>query len=355
MSAPESLSRVSGRTAPIWCKASPNAAWTRVLASDLVALSRHASVVPLALAADGRSFFASLESKAFSGVVRIEARTSRVTRIRRFPNAANDQASGSFDGRWLVWAEYHSLTVVDDFTIWSWDSKTGDVSQIGAAARSPSGMFWPSPLRHPEARGGQATWTQGIRDDGLGEVHVVDLAGGSDRIIRRAYAGGSLLAAGGLVIWPESARPGAFTVMAAADAASAQLVEVPRALRGVRGLLWPATDGTAVAYPSANFSRLWWSPSLGAPPRRVFISRIGYPIGVPVEISGRYVSFGAAPHTYLADTVTGRYVEISPGGWALVGKKSMVILQPSVHKASHSISDVNFLLLASLPPMPPCR
>ncbi len=76
---------------------------------------------------------------------------------------------------------------------------------------------------------------------------------------------------------------------------------------------------------------------------------------MPVEIAGRYVSFGVAPHTYLADTVTRRYVQISRGGWALIDRKSLVLAQPSPQKANHAISDVIFLPLASLPPIPPCR
>ena len=49
-------------------------------------------MLPIVGAGDGRSFFAQLYSPAFSGVVRVEARTSRVKRIRRFPNARDDQA-----------------------------------------------------------------------------------------------------------------------------------------------------------------------------------------------------------------------------------------------------------------------
>ena len=283
----------------MWCQALPNAAWKNALEGHVVRLSRHAAIVPLALNGDGRSFFASLSSKAFSGVVQLDVRADRFTPIRRFPNAANDQASGSYDGRWLVWDEYHSLYGSDDFTVWSWDSRTHEVRQIGAATRSPSGDFWPSPWRHPEAVGGFATWTQGAGRDGIADVHVVDLPTGRDRIVRHGHANGSSLVKG-VVIWPESLSRGAATTMLAASASTGRRVAVPKAFEGAWGVGWAASDGTRIAYPGINLTSLYWSPSLDALPTRVFPGHFAQPIGVPVQISGRYVSFGVAPHTYLA-------------------------------------------------------
>src|SRR5664280_613126 len=133
----------SAGTNRMWCKTQPDAAWKNVLKSGLVSLSRHTSIVPIALSNDGRSFFAEIYTKTYSGVVRIDASNSRYTEIKRFPDPVNDQASGNFDGRWLVWAEFHSLYDQGDFTVWSWDSRTGRLGKIGSATRSPSGKFWP--------------------------------------------------------------------------------------------------------------------------------------------------------------------------------------------------------------------
>jgi hypothetical protein len=345
----------SARSGSVWCQARPSPAWGKALAGHVVGLSRRTAIVPLALAGDGRTFFASLSSKAFSGVVRIDVRTDRFTPIRRFPDAVTDQASGSFDGRWLVWDEYHSLWGSDDFTTWSWDSHTGQVRQIGAATRSPSGDFWSSPWRHPEARDGYATWTQGTGTDGIDEVHVVDLASGRDRIVRHGHAAGSFLVNGGIVVWPESPKPGALTVMRAASAATGEPVDPPPALKAAWGVGWAATDGSRLVYPGINLTPLYWAPSLDALPRRVYRGRFSHSIGVPVQIAGRYVSFGVAPHTYLADTAVGRYIEIPGGGWGLLDRKSFVYLPSSTKKAIHLVSDVLFYRLAALPPMPPCR
>src|SRR5436190_971483 len=220
-----------------WCRAPQPASWRSVLASHVVSLSRRAAVLPIVGAGDGRSFFAQLYSPAFSGVVRIDARTSHVTRIRRFPSARNDQADGGFDGRWFVWNEYHSLSdYFADFTTFAWDSRAGGVIQIGAATRSPSGEFWPSGWRQPDVRAGFATWSQGTGPNGEGEVHAYDLAHGVDRVVRHGHVQGSFFVAGPKVVWPESLTRGAWTKMLAADPRTGTAVRPPRALARLRGI-----------------------------------------------------------------------------------------------------------------------
>jgi hypothetical protein len=312
-------------------------------------------VAPLALNGDGHSFFASIWSAAFSGVVRIDVRTSRYTRIRRFPNPRTDQASGSFDGRWLVWDEYHSLYGSDDFTTWAWDSRSGKVARVGGASRAPSGDFWPSPWRHPETMSGYATWTQGTGDDARDDVVVVDLATRKRHVIRHGHSGGSFLLRNGIVAWPESLTRGAATTLLAASARTGRRVPTPEALRPAWGVGWAATDGSQVVYPGINLQSLWWAPSLDVLPARVYRGRFSHAIGVPVAIGGRYVSFGVAPHTYLADTKLGRYIEIPGGGWGILDKKSFVYLPASDKKAIHLVSPVLFYRLSELPPIPPCR
>jgi len=339
----------------MWCKTQPDAAWKNVLKSGLVSLSRHTSIVPIALSNDGRSFFAEIYTKTYSGVVRIDASNSRYTEIKRFPDPVNDQASGNFDGRWLVWAEFHSLYDQGDFTVWSWDSRTGRLGKIGSATRSPSGKFWPGSSQAPVALAGYATWEQGSGANGLGEVHVVDLANGQDRVVRHGHPGGSFLIDGPLVVWPESMKPNTLTVMRAANARTGRAVATPQALRNLHGGLAPVTDGRELAYATNDLASLWWASSLAASPRRVYTAPNDGFLGVPLAASGRYASFSVAPVLYIADAVLGRYIEINQGGWARVGATAIVLLKPSAKKALHGISDVIFLPLKSLPLIPPCR
>jgi len=339
-----------------WCQAKPNSAWKQVLRGRVVHLSHRVSIGPLALANEGRSFYAEIYGKSYSGVVRIDARSNRYTKIKRFSDPVNYQASGDFDGRWLVWAEYHSLyDNLSDFTVWSWDSLTGRIRQIGRANRSSSGEFWPSSWNAPVAHQGYAAWQEGACPDELREIHVVDLANGHDRIIRRGHPSGPFLIDGPRVIWPESMKRGALTVMRAADARTGRLVATTPALRKLRGAIWPASNGKSLLYATDDQTSLWWSPSFSATPRRVYKGRKYSLLGIPLnEVRGRYTSFSIPLETYVADTVAGRYVRIYPGGWAIVGSKALVLLTPSKRKANHAITDIFYVPLKSLPPVPSC-
>ncbi|MGD0272812.1 MAG: hypothetical protein ABSB96_03680 [Gaiellaceae bacterium] len=315
-------------------------------------------MAPLALANDEHSFFAEIYTNDYSGVVRVDVATGRYTEIKRFPDPANDQASGSFDGRWLVWDEYHSLNGLDDFTVWSWDSYTGRVRQIGAATRAPNGVYWSSAWQAPVAFSGYATWEQGSGaigpGDMQGDVHVADLETGRDRIVHHGHVGGSFLVDGPLVVWPESLKPGALTVMRATSARTGRAVATPPALRNLRGGLAPVTDGKALAYETDKWRSLWWSPSIDVAPRRVFSTPIPDFIDNWVHLAGRYVSFTVWPKAYLADTSSGRYIQISPGGDTHLGAMSLALGKPPKTKTMHALKDIVFLPLKLLPPIPPC-
>jgi hypothetical protein len=343
------------RPASGWCEARPNAAWRSALARGVVGVSRKVSIVPLA-AGDDRSFFATIHTSSFAGVARINAQTNRVTRIKRFPDAARDQAFGSFDGRWLVWVETHSLYELNDFTVWAWDSRAERLMKIGAAGQGPQGSFWWSYSLHPAVRDGLATWEQGSGPNGIGDIHVFDLANGRDRIVRHGYAKGPVFVGDRLVVWPESARRHAPTQMHGADARTGRTARVPTAFRGLHGISAAvfATDGTAIAYPTGDYASLWWSPSPALSPMRLGGVGSGDRFDNSVQIAGRYVFFSVAPRAYLADTVTRRYLQVSAGGWGRLNEKAFVLLPPAKVKAGHPITDVLLLPLASLPPIPYC-
>jgi hypothetical protein len=329
--------------------------WKRVLASHVVSLSRRASVLPIVGAGDGRSFFAQLYSPAFSGVVRIDARTSRVTRIRRFPSARNDQADGSFDGRWLVWNEYHSLSGFADFATFAWDSRTGAVLQIGAAKKGPDGSFWPSPWRQPDVRRGLATWTQGVGPDGeTTEVHVYDLARHTDRVVRTGRAQGSFFVAGPTVVWPESLAKGGWTKMLAADPRTGTRISPPPALAGLRGISALFTDGKAIAYPSAKFTALWWAPSLHTRPQLVFKPQRRYQyVDNAVRVAGRYFLFSSEVRAYVGDGRTRRYMLLGGDGVA-IDRRALIVSSWTKGKTLHPRNRIMFIPLRVLPRLGPC-
>lgn len=273
-----------------------------------------------------------------------------MTRIKRFPDPAKDQAWGSFDGRWLLWFEGHSSYNLGDFTVFAWDSRTARLVKIGSGAARFRWSSW----RQPYVRGGIATWEQASGPSQVGEVHVFDLASGRDRIIRHGYAGAPTFVGDRLVVWPESLRFRGPTRMQAADARTGRHATVPTAVRALHGI--PAatfvTYGRTIVYPGDSTS-LSWSPSPSVSP--TLIARAdGDHLDNSVQVAGRYIFFSVSPHAYLADTVTRRYIQVSTGGLGLLSEKAFVLLSPSRQKASHVIAEVLFLPLASLPAMPSC-
>ena len=319
-------------------------------------LSRTASLVPFALAPDGRSFFAVVRSAGFSGVARIGARAKGMTGIKAFPDPNDEQAGGSFDGRWLVWKEFHGFSSFDDFAVYAWDSHTGRVSQIGASGEGPDGNFWESPWQGPDVRSGVATWAQGSGVDGLADIHVYDLGAGSGQVIHAGHAGGPLLLGHGLVAWPESPSPGAFLRMYVAGALTGKPVATPRALRILRGVSGLDTDGRQIAYPSAAFESLWWSPSLSRAPKEILAARDDNHVDNSVQIGGRYIGFGIQPHLFVADTRTHRYLEIEHEfGWTELNSASLLVDYGS--NAGRQIdyrAHVVLVPLRELPRIPAC-
>jgi hypothetical protein len=334
-----------------WCQARPSASWRHVLAAHIVPLSRTTSLVPFALAPDGRSFFAVVRSDGFSGVARIGARVRHITPIKAFPDSSIDQAAGSFDGRWLVWKEFRGISSFDDFTVYAWDSNTDRVAQIGASVAG-----WESPWQGPDVRAGVATWAEGSGADGLADIHVYDLRAGRNRVIHTGHAEGPLLLAHGLVAWPESPSPGAFVRMLVADALTGDAAKTPPALRVLNGISGLDTDGRQIAYPSAAFKSLWWSPSLRRAPRKILAARGYSHVDNSVQIGGRYIGFGIQPRLFLADTKTHRYLEIEHElGWTELSAAALLVdYGANPERRFDYRAHVVLVPLRDLPRMPAC-
>lgn len=322
----------------------------------MVGLSETTPMVPLALARDGRSFFAEVHSVGFSGVARVDARTDALTRIKPFPNPQFTQAWGAFDGRWLVWNEYRGYDNFNNFTTWAWDTRTHNLTELGAATQGPDGQYWESPWRGADVRDGIATWVQGVGRDQLGEVHAYSLRDGHDLVVRHGHPGGAFLLDHHIVVWAEASAPGLPTTMHAASAVTGRPLPVPRALRTLRNVTGLYTDGHRIAYPNAPYRSLWWSPSLGKKPYKVVGTPHSYEhIDNSVKVGGRYVGFGEQPHVFVADTRTGRYVEVSKNlGFVFVNSDALLVAYGGGKKVLHPIVRMAFVPLRDLPPIPAC-
>lgn len=326
-----------------------------MLSRHIVALSKTTPLVPLAIASDGRSFFAEVYSKAFSGVASIAAKTGALTRIKAFPDPRFDQAWAAVDGRWLVWNEYHGFDSFNDFTTWAWDTRTRKLTQIGAATHGPRGRFWDSPWRGPDVRAGMAAWVQGVGPDQLGDVHTYDLRRGRDLVVREGHPGGAFLLDHRIVVWAEASAPGVPTRMHAASAVTGAHVGVARALQTLRNVTGLHTDGRRIAYPDARYKSLWWAPAPGAEPHEVVPTRHLHHVDNSVQVGGGYVAFGIYPSFFIADTRLHRYVEVSNrGGFGWVNSAALLLSYGTTKKVLHPVLRTAFVPLRDLPPMPAC-
>jgi hypothetical protein len=313
-------------------------------------------MVPLALARDGRSFFASVYSRRFSGVGQIDARTGRLTKIKAFPDPKLNQAWAALDGRWLVWNEYHDFNGFNDFTTWAWDTRARKLVSIGSATRGPTGEFWDSPWRGPDIRDGTATWVQGVGPDQLADVHSYDLHTGHDLVVREGHPGGAFLLDHHILVWAEASAPGTATSMHAVSALTGDPVPLPRALRTLRNVTGLQTDGHRIAYPDASYKSLWWSSTPGATPHAVVGTRHLQHVDNSVQVGGRYVTFGIYPGLFVADAHLRRYVQISThGGLALVNSTALLVAYAPTKKVLHPILRLALVRLHDAPPIPACR
>ena len=362
-----------------WCKAPTSEAWKRALASHVVDLSRRVSVTPLAVADDGHSFYAELVSKSYSGIVRIDARTSHFLKIQRIPRPDMFQADGSADGRWFVWVDaWRDKASGPDYPkweMWSWDSRTGRLRKIAAEQNAALDGDWQPAFSVGD---GYAVWSQSV--SGMdSDLHAVNLSTGRDRVVYHGSVQATpLLLPGHTALWNELIwEPSGKTVkLAAVNALTGKRVVVPRTVRGLRGSSATsfATDGRAFIYlaPLPRHSlysagSLLWSPSLATKPWRIFTLRRGM---IGAELAGRYVLFstdtygektGARRTTYLGDATTSSYVKISSSsGGALLGNKALVLKEPPALKEpspaeiAKAVTGVTFLPVESFPAIRSC-
>ncbi len=343
-----------------WCKAPTSDTWRKVLASHVVTLSRRASVEPIALASDGHSFYATLFTKSYYGVVLIDVRTSRYKEIKRIPRS--DQVVGNADGRWLVWTE-----LVNGYgatrAIWAWDSRRDRLHRITRSMRSADG--WWAGSWTPAVSGNYAAWSQSASVGERAGVHVVNLLNGRDKVVNSSGSGQFLLP-GHVVAWTEnvSALGGKNPsyILEAANFISGRRVSLPKPLRDLpsQGAATLVSDGRSFVYSAERTPEsLWWSPSLETAAWHVFTlkNEASAWIENPVELAGHYVLFGAQTNinsSYLVDARTHGYVRLDRIYAGPLSEDAVIFDAPTVVKSAHPVDAVYFIPATALPPIRSC-
>jgi hypothetical protein len=331
---------------PVFCPARPSAS-LRAELDRTVPQSLRGEVVPLGMSPSGATAYVSAWTAGFAGVAALDLATGRLRPIHPFRDPATDQADGASGGRWLAWAETYSLTSLDQFTVYAWDSVTGRLLTLGRSINGPGGTPWPSPWHAPAVSGHDAAWAQGYGPGGEVEIRLADLATGQVRVIRTGHTQPPFFDRD-LVVWPESDRPGAQTTLHAFSLTSGRPAALPPVLRAVHGTEFVVTDGTRTAYLSPDLTTLYYSPAPDQQARPV----LRLPAGG--DFSGLAMSPGAlawttTAATYLASTQTGAYVQVTPRYGNATGSGSVVVISdaPS-EKADHPVLPMHVISAARL-------
>ncbi len=283
-------------------------------------------LVPFGVSGDGRTGYGSAWTSSFSGVAAIDLRSGRLRPIQRFASPATDQADGAWGGRWLVWEQTYSLQSLDRFSVYAWDSATGVVRRLGGSLASRAGVPWPSPWHAPAVSGDYAAWAQGYGPGGLVQIRLADLRTGVVRVVARGHDQAPFFD-GGLVVWPESDRPGQLTRLHAYSLAGGRSTAgLPAVLRPIAGTDLVTTDGTRTAYLSPGLNNLYYSPNPGDVARVVLRLSAGTEFSA-LEMGKGVLAWTTTKATFVASTVTGRAVQVTPAyGLAVTGPGGAVLV-----------------------------
>ena len=329
---------------PAWstlCPVQPTASLTAALARTVPA-SLNGEVIPLGMSADGQTAYVSAWTPGFSGVAALNLATGRVRHIQRFANPKDDQADGASGGQWLAWEETYSLSTLDDFTMYAWNSATGKLLTLGRSLNGPGNTPWPSPWHPPAVSGDYAAWAQGYGPGGEVEIRLANLNTGQVRVIRQGHTQPPFFD-GNLVVWPESDRPGAQTTLHAFSLAAMKPAALPEVMRAVHGTEFVATDGARTAYLNPDMTSLFYSPAQGMRAREVLRLPSGDYFSALAMSSGT-LAWTTTAATYVASTQTGGYVQVTPEYGDATGSDSAVMISdPSAEKVAHPVLPLHVL------------
>jgi hypothetical protein len=329
-----------------FCAVQPSAG-LRAELDRTVPLSLHGEVVPLGMSPGGTTAYVSAWTAGFAGVAALDLASGRLRPIHPFRDPATDQADGASGGRWVAWAETYSLTSLDQFTVYAWDSVTGRLLTLGRSINGPGGTPWPSPWHAPAVGGHYAAWAQGYGPGGEVEIRLADLATGQVRVIRAGHTQPPFFDRD-LVVWPESDRPGVETTLHAFSLTSRRPAALPPVLRAVHGTEFVVTDGIRTAYLSPDLTTLYYSPAPDQQARAVLRLPAGGGFS-GLAMGPGTLAWTTTAATYLASTQTGGYVQVTPRYGDATGSASVLVISdaPSV-KADHPVLPMHVITPARL-------
>lgn len=271
----------------------------------------------LPAAQSGQPVMAEVHGGSASGLALVNPQTGTVSRMIE-PFSEASQAMGAYDGQYAVWKETHIAGDSDHFTVKEWNAATGTIKTVGSAHYGPHHQVVESSIQDPILAGDRAARVESLRNDGYGEIVVLNLRTGRRTIVHRGHPGWLALTKTELV-WAESSTPGAETTIRAINLTSDKPSPPPTALAHARGAWGFVTDGTAWAWvASGDTTAIYGAASATAKPVRIST-----------------LSDGASPPLAITHGVV--TVPVSAGGLMIVDLSTMTWAE--VPAASYAVND----------------
>lgn len=296
------------------------------------------SVIPFERLRSDATVAAAVYGPAFSGVALVDASSGRILRgIDAFGDPGDDQAGGQYDGRTLVWKEYHSQQGLADYTVKAWNARTGKVRVIGQAHRASDGHTFPSPWQDPVLGGGYAAWVEATDDQGAGDIVLYDTRHHRRQVVHRGHPGW-LLIADDKLIWAEAPRPGAMTEIRAIGLHTKRRVAPPAALAALRGVWGFVSDGRGYAWVGSDSRSVYFAKAASQPGRLMVRLRQGGFSPPLVLDSGVVAAPISAGGLVLGNGRHGTLTELRGAANAVVVDNHLLLVPANPAKAEHPVS-----------------
>jgi hypothetical protein len=330
------------------------ASLTQAETADAIAAKPGETLVPVAVAPDGSSFFAMDGNGVQNLKTLVWSHDHGHSKKTVFTLPASDAGFGvaSFDGRWLVFMADHSQEVTGAWDLYAWDSQGAAAPHViaGDPGTSPN-----SPIEWPQVRAGKATWVQ-ARADGTQQVHLYDLAARHDKVVHSGHIGASLFAGDHLLAWTEALQANGPVTLAAVttdtDAAASLPAPLTQAQTAPAAI---ASDGTTWAWTSGDYTTLYaWRTGMAAP-TTVHTADQGDTMD-SVGVSGDVVTWTSQTATYAADLTTGSFTQLTKQyGSALTNGDAVAVYYPLGDVKAADLTYAAYVLrLSDLTRLPKC-
>lgn len=318
-----------------FCSVATPAALTQAETRSTIATKPGEALVPVAVAPDGSSFFATdgIGVQNMKDLIWSHGGKRQTVFTLAAPYVGYGMAG--FDGRWLIFMADRTQQLTGGWDLYAWDSQ-GTVaphviaSDPGTAPNDTTtdGATTGGTVEWPHIHNGKATWIQGLAD-GTQQVHLYDLATGQDKAVHTGHLGASLFA-GDLLVWTEALQANGPVTLAAASAATGAPAALPSPLAQAQTA--PATiasDGTTWTWTSADYRTLYaWRAGMAAP---VVIATVGDGDAMDtVGVSGDVVTWTNSSATFAADLKTRSFTQVTKEyGSALTNGDAVAVYYPA--------------------------